>query len=149
MDITFNQYISNPMGKNNAIMSSSSREFMKMRYKKKFDNLMLRENGKIEFHLYTAPNNVYWIYVKIPSEVVKKFYYDVLIKFTATEKVKSGGKDLFEYNKTAIGLNPLETKNENVDKYQIINIDLSLKNIKQNDYIYQIPNILFQNSFLH
>lgn len=98
MDITFNQYISNPMGKNNAIMSSSSREFMKMRYKKKFDNLMLRENGKIEFHLYTAPNNVYWIYVKIPSEVVKKFYYDVLIKFTATEKVKSGGKDLFEYN---------------------------------------------------
>jgi hypothetical protein len=58
-------------------------------------------------------------------------------------------KDLIEYNKTAIGLNPLETKNENVDKYQIINIDLSLKNIKQNDYIYQIPNILFQNSFLH
>ena len=58
-------------------------------------------------------------------------------------------KDLIEYDKTAIGLNPLETKNENVDKYQIINIDLSLKNIKQNDYIYQIPNILFQNSFLH
>ena len=58
-------------------------------------------------------------------------------------------KDLIEYNKTAIGLNPLETKNENVDKYQIINIDLSLKNIKQNDYIYQIPNILYQNSLLH
>ena len=98
MDITFNQYIVNPMGKNNAIMSSSSREFMKMTYKKKFDNLMLRENGKMEFHLYTAPNNIYWIYAKVPSEVVKKFYYDVLIKFTATEKVKSGGKDLFEYN---------------------------------------------------
>ena len=58
-------------------------------------------------------------------------------------------KDLIEYNKTAIGLNPLETKNENVEKYQIINIDLSIKNIKQNDYIYQIPNILFENSFLH
>ena len=58
-------------------------------------------------------------------------------------------KDLIEYNKTAIGLNPLETKNENVDKFQIINVDLSIKNIKQNDYIYQIPNILFQNSFLH
>ena len=58
-------------------------------------------------------------------------------------------KDLIEYNKTAIGLNPLETKKEDVDKYQIINVDLSIKNIKQNDYIYQIPNILFQNSFLH
>ena len=58
-------------------------------------------------------------------------------------------KDLIEYNKTAIGLNPLETKNECIDKYQIINVDLTIKNIKQNDYFYQIPNILFQNSFLH
>ena len=58
-------------------------------------------------------------------------------------------KDLFEYNKTAIGLNPLQSKDENINKNQIINIDLTIKNIKQNDYIYQIPNILFENSFLH
>ena len=58
-------------------------------------------------------------------------------------------KDLIEYNKTAIGLNPLITKDELVNKYQIINIDLSIKNIKQNDYLYQIPSILFENSFLH
>ena len=57
-------------------------------------------------------------------------------------------KDLIEYNKTAIGLNPLETKDEYINKNQIYNIDLSIKNIKQNDYIYQIPNILFQYSFL-
>lgn len=58
-------------------------------------------------------------------------------------------KDLFEYNKTAIGLSPLQSKDENINKNQIINIDLTIKNIKQNDYIYQIPNILFENSFLH
>ena len=58
-------------------------------------------------------------------------------------------KDLFEYNKTAIGLSPLKSKDENINKNQIINIDLTIKNIKQNDYIYQIPNILFENSFLH
>ena len=58
-------------------------------------------------------------------------------------------KDLIEYNKTAIGLSPLQTKDENVNKYQINNIDLTIKNIKQNDYIYQIPNILFENSILH
>ena len=58
-------------------------------------------------------------------------------------------KDLIEYNKTAIGLSPLKTKDEIVNKYQINNIDLTIKNIKQNDYIYQIPNILFENSILH
>ena len=58
-------------------------------------------------------------------------------------------KDLFEYNKIAIGLSPLQSKDENINKNQIINIDLTIKNIKQNDYIYQIPNILFENSFLH
>ena len=58
-------------------------------------------------------------------------------------------KDLIEYNKNAIGLNLLETKNEYINKYQIINVDLSIKSIKQNDYIYQIPTILFENYFLH
>ena len=58
-------------------------------------------------------------------------------------------KDLIEYNKTAIGINPLITKDELINKYQINNIDLSIKNIKQNDYLYQIPSILFENTFLH
>ena len=56
-------------------------------------------------------------------------------------------KDLIEYNKTAIGLNPLETKIENIDRYQIINVDLSIKNIKQSDYIYKIElNYKFEDT---
>ena len=87
----------NPMGKNNAVMNANSREFMRMKYSKKFENLMLRENGKMEYYLYTHGNE-YWIYAKIPSEVVKNFYYDVVIKFFANERVKGGGSDLFKYN---------------------------------------------------
>ncbi len=56
---------------------------------------------------------------------------------------------LIEYNKTAIGLKEIETPKEFVNKYHIINYDLSKKNIKQDDYLYQIPNILFENTYLH
>ena len=54
-------------------------------------------------------------------------------------------KDLIQYNKNSIGLKEFLFS----DKYQIINVDLSKKNIKQNEYFYQIPDILFQNNYLH
>ena len=53
--------------------------------------------------------------------------------------------DLIQYNKNSIGLKELLFS----DKYQIINVDLSKKSIKQNEYLYQLPNILFQNNYLH
>ena len=99
MDLTFNDYIRNPMGKNNAVMTASMREMMRTRYKHKFDNILLRENGKIEFYLYeNSSDNTYWIYVKIPSEVVKKFYYDTVIKFSTNQKKLNAGRNLFDYN---------------------------------------------------
>ena len=99
MQITFGEYITNPMGKGSAVMSVSHREFMRMQYKKKFDNILLREKGKIDYRLFNdRTKNEYWIYVKIPSEVCKDFYYDTLIKFSANENVKGAGRDLFKYN---------------------------------------------------
>ena len=53
--------------------------------------------------------------------------------------------DLIQYNKNSIGLKEISTS----DKYQLINVDLSNKNIKQKEYLYQIPSILFQNNYLH
>ena len=98
MKMTFEDYINNPMGKGSAVMSAAHREVMRMQYKKKFDNILLREKGKIDFRLFKdEKNNTYWIYVKIPSELCKEFYYDTIIKFYADEKVKGGGKDLFKY----------------------------------------------------
>ena len=58
-------------------------------------------------------------------------------------------KDLIQYNKNAIGLKEIEIPKEFEKKYQIINFDLSKKNIRQDDYFYQLPNILFKNAYLH
>lgn len=99
MEMTLEQYILNPMGKNNAVLNASTREIMRKTYSSKFDNILLREHGKIEYYLYEdSKNNAYWMYAKIPSETVKNFYYDVVLKFTANENVKSAGTDLFKYN---------------------------------------------------
>ena len=98
MKMTFEDYINNPMGKGSAVMSTAHREVMRMQYKKKFDNILLREKGKIDFRLFrNTKSNTYWVYVKIPSELCKNFYYDTIVKFYADETVKGGGKDLFKY----------------------------------------------------
>lgn len=98
MEMTFEQYISNPMGKNNAVLNANAREIMRKNYSAKFDNILLRENGKIEYHLYyDSKRNTYWAHIKVPSEVCKNFYYDVVLKFYADSGVEDGGKDLFKY----------------------------------------------------
>ena len=79
MDMTFDEYIKNPMGVKNAVFSQ--RELYKALYQKKFDAVMLREKGVFSYRLYKDSKN-YYIHIKIPSEVVEKFYYDVVIKFT-------------------------------------------------------------------
>ena len=99
MEMTLNQYILNPLGKNNAVLNANMREFMRKTYMSKFDNVLLREKGSISYYLYhDKKRNIYWAHIKVPSEVVKEFYYDVVFKFTANEKVSGGGQDLFEYN---------------------------------------------------
>jgi len=98
MEMTFNDYIMNPMGKGSAVMSASHREFSRMQYQHKFDNILLREKGKIDYRLFKdSKDNTYWIYAKIPSETCKEFYYDTLIKFYTDQSVKEGGRDLFKY----------------------------------------------------
>lgn len=100
MKMSFEQYILNPMGKDNAVLNATTRELLRKNYTYRFDNLMLRENGKVEYHLYkdTKLNNVYWAHIKIPSEVVKNFYYDTIIQFMMDKNTPSGGEDLFKYN---------------------------------------------------
>ena len=99
MDMTLEQYILNPMGKNNAVLNASMRELMRKQYMHKFDNILLRENGKIEYYLYKdSKSNTYWAHIKVPSETVKKFYYDVVLKFSANQSTDGAGDDLFKYN---------------------------------------------------
>ena len=105
--MTYEEYIKNPMGKDNAVLNNISREAMRTVYTNKFDNILLRENNKITYYLaHDNANNVYWAYFKIPSETVKKFYYDVVVKFTADKKIKSAGTDLFKYNASFFSNDP-------------------------------------------
>lgn len=99
MQMTLDQYILNPMGKNNAVLNAHTRENMRKEFTHKFDNLLLREHGAIKYDIFfDKTNNVYWFYAKIPSELVRNFYYDVVFKFTATESTPLLGEDLFKRN---------------------------------------------------
>ena len=95
MEMTFNDYINNPMGRKNAVISN--REMHRTFYTQKFDKLLLRENGNIIYALYTDKDN-YYIHINIPSEVIKDFYYDVVIMFYPKSSSSSSEKTLENYN---------------------------------------------------
>lgn len=80
MEMSFQQYIDNPMGKRNAVFSQ--RDMFKQIYTEKFDKVFLREAGKINFVLYIdKKKDQYVAHIKVPSETVKDFYYDAVILF--------------------------------------------------------------------
>lgn len=77
MEMTFDQYISNPMGIKNSVFSG--REMYRTLYKEKLDKILLRESGKVKYTLYKS-KNAYYVHFKIPSEPIKDFYYDTVIE---------------------------------------------------------------------
>ena len=97
--MTLEEYISNPMGKNNATFHQLVRETIKANYKIKYENVLLRENGAINYYLYQdSVNNTFYAHIKVPSEKVEKFYYDTVIKFfTTSDDNTGGGKNLEKY----------------------------------------------------
>lgn len=96
MKITFNGYIDNPMGKKNGVFSQ--RNMYKDLYTSKLDKLILREGSKFTYKLYyDSSNDTYYCYIKVPSEVIEKFYYDVVIMFYSDDPVAKGYKDLKRY----------------------------------------------------
>lgn len=96
MDITFNEYIRNPMAKNNMVFSN--RHIYANLYKDKLDKILTREVGKIKYQLYTdEKSGDYYCYLLIPSEVVEKFYYDVVIRFYTNDPKVSNSSVLTNY----------------------------------------------------
>ena len=97
MDMTFQQYIDNPMGKKNAVFSQ--RDVFKKIYTEKFEKVFLREAGKIDFTLYVdKKKDQYIAHIKVPSETVKEFYYDVVILFYSNDGVAKASPSLQNYN---------------------------------------------------
>lgn len=58
-------------------------------------------------------------------------------------------KELEKFNKNAVGLKKIEIPKEIERKYEVINCDMSKRNVKQDDFLYYISNIFFQNAYLH
>lgn len=96
MEMSFQQYIDNPMGKRNAVFSQ--REMYRALYTEKFNKVFLREAGKINFTLYMdKKKDEYVIHIKIPSETVKNFYYDAVIKFYTDDVATKASNSLQNY----------------------------------------------------
>ena len=85
MQMTYGQYIQNPMGIANAVISN--RNMYRELYMNKLDKILVRELGKVDYSLYKSKNK-YYVYIKIPSEVIEKFYYDVVVEFTEPKDKK-------------------------------------------------------------
>ena len=95
MKMTYDQYIQNPMGVANAVFSN--RNMYRDLYMTKLDKLLVREMGKIDYKLYKSKKE-YYVYIKIPSEVIEKFYYDVVIEFSEPEDKSLIDSTLKNYN---------------------------------------------------
>lgn len=76
---TLRSYISNPMGDGTSVFTN--RAVMRDFYSRKFDAILLRENGTLNTVVYKDGNR-YLVHIKIPSEKVNKFYYDTVFEFT-------------------------------------------------------------------
>ena len=98
MNITLNDYITNPMQNSGRVFTATMRETQRINYTNRFNNVLMREGGILETHkFYDKNKNVYYIHIKVPSEPIKKFYYDVVFKFFADSKIKDLGRDLGKY----------------------------------------------------
>lgn len=96
MEMTYEQYIDNPMGKKNAVFSL--RDIFKKIYTDKFDMILLREAGKINYTLYiNEKEDRYIIHIKIPSETLSNFYYDAVIMFYSNDAAAKSSNTLNNY----------------------------------------------------
>ena len=94
--MSFDKYIDNPSGGASVV---TNRNMYKNMYKSKFNAVLVREQGKIDFEVFKTKdkNDTYYIYMKIPSEVIPNFYYDVVIKLYTTVNAKKASSYLRHY----------------------------------------------------
>ena len=94
MKITFTQYINNPLGEKNSVITNRGM-YQKM-YQDKLDKILLREGGKVKYYLYKSKDK-YFVHFKIPSEVIDKFYYDTVIEFYTDNSIVAKSASLKDY----------------------------------------------------
>lgn len=79
---TFPRYIQKPSIVGN---TNTQIKLIEANYRSRFDSIMVREGGLLTYVLYKDDTGNYYAHIKVPSEVVEKFYYDVIIKFNESK----------------------------------------------------------------
>ena len=123
MKKTFDQYINNPMG--NSVMSN--RYMYDQMYRKKLDQLLLRDNNDVKFYLFKDSDSRYLALVLVPSEKVKNFYYDVVIEFFTSDSDATKSPNLNGYNVRFYSNDPAFVYNF---AYSFIQNDLFVKDLE-------------------
>ena len=94
MKMTFGEYIQNPMGRRNAVFTQT--EMYRELYTNKLNAIIVREGGMLNYVLYTHKDE-YYIHMKVPSEVIDEFYYDVVVRFYTDDPKVKERRDLDRY----------------------------------------------------
>lgn len=94
MKLTYDEYIKNPSGG----ATVTNRNILVENFRARFDGILVRFAGKISTRSFKASNQRYLCYVKVPSEVVKDFFYDVVVEFYTTDSSLENSLDLKKYN---------------------------------------------------
>ena len=83
--MSFDRYIDNPSGGS----VFTNRNIYKNMYRRKFGNVLVREQGQIKYTVYKSGDafDSYYIHIKVPSEVIDNFYYDVVIRLFTDVKI--------------------------------------------------------------
>lgn len=95
MNITLENYIKNPSGGRARMVGEA--EAVRNVYTEKFNKLMLRVAGKIDYVMFKEGNDRYLILIKIPSESVKNVTYDVVFDFFVNDDGKARSNHLNDY----------------------------------------------------
>ena len=74
--MTFDQYIQNPMGIKNAVISN--REMYRTMYTDKLNKVLVREASKVEYYLYKS-KSAYYCYIKVSTRGLSTYLFKVFI----------------------------------------------------------------------
>lgn len=95
--MTLNDWVNNPAGKNSAVMTN--RQMYRDLYTSKFNKVMLREGNKFTYKCYKSKSGAHYVvHIKVPSEVIPKFYYDVVISFETKDPAAVTNPTLNHYD---------------------------------------------------
>lgn len=100
--LTLDEYNKSPNGKSGNTIGS---QYLAAAYKEKYTKVMLRNNGHID-HNFLVDNGNYFILLRVPSEIVSKFTYEVVFKFSPSSASDAHASNLKSYNVTFFSNDP-------------------------------------------